>query len=97
MSDEGRLLREKHQQNVRYLRNSLQEVGIPVVHCPSHIIPVHVGNPRYTTEVSNQLIDRYGHYVQAINYPTVPFGEEKLRIAATPFHTKKLMGIGRFF
>ncbi|GFY59076.1 5-aminolevulinate synthase, nonspecific, mitochondrial [Trichonephila inaurata madagascariensis] len=91
MSDEGRLLREKHQQNVRYLRNSLQEVGIPVVHCPSHIIPVHVGNPRYTTEVSNQLIDRYGHYVQAINYPTVPFGEEKLRIAATPFHTKAMM------
>ncbi|GBM03886.1 5-aminolevulinate synthase, nonspecific, mitochondrial [Araneus ventricosus] len=87
-SDEGRLLREKHQQNVKYLRNSLQEVGIPVVHCPSHIIPVHVGDPRFSTQVSNELIQRYGHYVQAINYPTVPRGEEKLRIAPTPFHTK---------
>ncbi|XP_035233042.1 5-aminolevulinate synthase, erythroid-specific, mitochondrial-like isoform X1 [Stegodyphus dumicola] len=90
-SEEGRFLREQHQENVRYLRKSLQEAGIPVVHCPSHIIPVHVGNPWFSTKVSNELIERYGHYVQAINYPTVPFGEEKLRIAPTPFHKKKLM------
>ncbi|GIY37900.1 5-aminolevulinate synthase, nonspecific, mitochondrial [Caerostris extrusa] len=90
-SSEGRELREKHQQNVKYLRNSLQSVGIPVVHCPSHIIPVHVGDPRFTTKVSDELIQRYGHYVQAINYPTVPVGQEKLRIAPTPFHTKEQM------
>ncbi|XP_042910635.1 5-aminolevulinate synthase, non-specific, mitochondrial isoform X3 [Parasteatoda tepidariorum] len=90
-SDEGRLLRVKHQENVKYLRTSLQKAGIPVVHCPSHIIPVHVGNPYFSTKVSNDLIERYGHYVQAINHPTVPVGEEKLRIAPTPFHTVDLM------
>lgn len=90
-SDEGRLLRAKHQENVRYLRNTLQDVNIPVVHCPSHIIPVHVGNPYFSTKISNELIQDYGHYVQAINAPTVPVGEEKLRIAPTPFHTKDLM------
>lgn len=90
-SDEGRLLRAKHQDNVRYLRKSLQDVKIPVVHCPSHIIPVHVGNPMYSTQLCNELIQKYGHYVQAINAPTVPVGEEKLRIAPTPFHTKELM------
>lgn len=36
------MLRQKHQENVQYLRNKLMSVGIPVVHCPSHIIPVHV-------------------------------------------------------
>ncbi|GFR24074.1 5-aminolevulinate synthase, nonspecific, mitochondrial [Trichonephila clavata] len=90
-SDEGRLLREKHQHNVKYLRKALREANIPVVHCPSHIIPVHVGNPWYTTKVSNELIQRHGHYVQAINHPTVPFGQEKLRIAPTPFHSESLM------
>ncbi|KAF8770745.1 5-aminolevulinate synthase like protein [Argiope bruennichi] len=87
-SDEGRLLRAKHQENVKYLRKALQEAGIPVVHCPSHIIPVHVGDPLYSTKVSDKLLTKYGQYVQAINYPTVPRGEEKLRIAPTPFHTK---------
>ncbi|XP_055953272.1 5-aminolevulinate synthase, erythroid-specific, mitochondrial-like [Argiope bruennichi] len=87
-SDEGRHLRAKHQENVKYLRKALQEAGIPVVHCPSHIIPVHVGDPLYSTKVSDKLLTKYGQYVQAINYPTVPRGEEKLRIAPTPFHTK---------
>ncbi len=41
-SDEGRELRSRHQSNVKYLRNRLMEAGLPVVHTPSHIIPVHV-------------------------------------------------------
>jgi len=43
------------------------------------------------TQISNTLMKDYGHYVQAINYPTVPRGEEKLRVAPTPHHTKEMM------
>lgn len=35
-------------------------------------------------------MDKYGIYVQDINYPTVAQGQEKLRIAPTPFHTEKM-------
>ena len=41
-SDEGRMLRAKHQLNVSYLREKLFEAGIWALHTPSHIIPVHV-------------------------------------------------------
>lgn len=50
-----------------------------------------MGDPILSTEISNDLIHRFGHYVQAINFPTVPKGEEKLRIAPTPHHTKEMM------
>ncbi|XP_045124439.1 5-aminolevulinate synthase, erythroid-specific, mitochondrial-like isoform X3 [Portunus trituberculatus] len=88
---EGRALRAKHQEAVSYLRSLLIENGLPVEHCPSHIIPIHVGDPLLGTKISDELIRNYGHYVQAINYPTVPRGQEKLRLAPTPQHTRPMM------
>ena len=41
-SEEGVKLREKHQFNVRYLRNKFMKAGISVEHTPSHILPVFV-------------------------------------------------------
>lgn len=37
------------------------------------------------------LLQEKGHYVQAINYPTVPIGQEKLRLAPTPHHTYEMI------
>ncbi|XP_037068313.1 5-aminolevulinate synthase, erythroid-specific, mitochondrial-like isoform X1 [Pollicipes pollicipes] len=90
-TDEGRQLRATHQENVRQLRDTLTAAGIPAEHCPSHIIPVHVGNPVTSSRISDRLLAERGHYVQAINYPTVPRGQEKLRIAPTPHHTPDMI------
>ena len=86
-----RQLRARHQLNVEYLRRSLFAAGVGVEQTPSHIIPVHVGNPVLCSNLSDVLLQKYGHYVQAINYPTVPRGQEKLRIAPSPHHTKAMM------
>lgn len=90
-SDEGRKLRAKHQSNVKYLRNTLLRNGFPVEHTPSHIIPIKIGNPVQCGAVCDTLLKEKGHYIQAINYPTVARGEEKLRLAPTPHHDKELM------
>lgn len=92
-SDEGRLLREKHQENVKYLRQKLLINGFPVEHTPSHIIPIKIGDPIKCAAVSDTLLREKGHYIQAINYPTVARGEEKLRLAPTPHHTKEMMDL----
>ncbi|XP_052382122.1 5-aminolevulinate synthase, non-specific, mitochondrial-like [Oncorhynchus keta] len=89
--EEGRALRRKHQRNVKLLRQMLMDSGLPVVHCPSHIIPVRVSDAEKNTEVSDVMMSRYNIYVQAINYPTVARGEELLRIAPTPHHTPQMM------
>jgi len=55
------------------------------------LISPQIGNPSLSSQLSDELMKQKGHYVQAINYPTVPRGEEKLRIAPTPHHTEEMM------
>ncbi|XP_078677142.1 5-aminolevulinate synthase, non-specific, mitochondrial-like isoform X7 [Branchiostoma floridae x Branchiostoma belcheri] len=89
--EEGVQLRRGHQRAVKLMRSMLMDAGLPVVHCPSHIIPIKVGNAAKNTDVCNDMMTKHKIYVQAINYPTVPRGEEMLRIAPSPHHTPEMM------
>lgn len=90
-SPEGQALRRAHQRNVKHMRQLLMDKGLPVVNCPSHIIPIRVGNAELNTKVCDTLLERHNIYVQAINYPTVPRGEELLRLAPSPHHDPAMM------
>lgn len=52
---------------------------------------LQIGDPLICSRIADALIRDKGHYVQAINYPTVPKGDEKLRLAPTPSHTQDMM------
>jgi 5-aminolevulinate synthase len=88
--------RARHQNRVALLRKKLDQVGIPHMANPSHIVPVMVGDAAKCKMISDILLDQFGIYIQPINYPTVPRGTERLRITPTPLHTdadiEKLVG-----
>jgi 5-aminolevulinate synthase len=82
-----RVLQQLH---TRAVKSALKELDIPVIPNPSHIVPLLVGDAELAKRASDKLLEEHGIYVQAINYPTVPRGEERLRITPTPGHVKPL-------
>ncbi len=85
-TSEGQALRDRHQEQARALKLRLKGLGLPIIDHGSHIVPVIVGDPVHTKQLSDMLLDRFGIYVQPINFPTVPRGTERLRFTPSPVH-----------
>ncbi|KAL2754637.1 hypothetical protein ACRALDRAFT_1081596 [Sodiomyces alcalophilus JCM 7366] len=81
--------RRLQQLHTRAVKEALGQRDIPVIPNPSHIVPILVGNAELAKMASDMLLHDYQIYVQSINYPTVPVGQERLRVTPTPGHTKE--------
>ncbi len=79
--------RARQQDRTVRLRQALDAAGVPHYDNPSHIVPVIVGDPVLCKQITDLLLERFGIYVQPINYPTVPRGTERLRITPSPLHS----------
>lgn len=82
--------RTLQQLHTRAVKDALVARGIPVLPNPSHIIPILVGDAEVAKQASDMLLQDHRIYVQAINYPTVPVGQERLRVTPTPGHVEGL-------
>ena len=81
-------LRLKIKQNSSLIREGLRSINVPFISNDSHIIPILVDGPLQCKKISKLLLDDFGIYIQPVFYPTVPRGEERLRVTITPKHKK---------
>lgn len=80
-------VRVAHQRQANRLKHALLENELPLMTCSTtHIVPVLVGDAKRAKQISDALLNDYNIYVQAIQYPTVDVGTERLRFAPTPLH-----------
>ena len=82
-------LRDEIRKNSDLIRAGLRDLEIPHLDNDSHIIPIHLEDPRLCKEAANLLIEDHGIYIQPVFYPTVPKGDERFRVTITPKHQAK--------
>jgi 5-aminolevulinate synthase len=84
-------LRDKQQLHAKILKTRLKAMGLPIIDHGSHIVPVIVGDPVHTKQLSDMLLEEFSIYVQPINFPTVPRGTERLRFTPSPVHSPAML------
>ncbi|TMW55522.1 hypothetical protein Poli38472_010404 [Pythium oligandrum] len=73
------------------VKKRLVDAGFPLLPSVSHIVPLMVGDAVKVKEASRLLMEKHNIYIQPINFPTVPRGEERLRITPSPAHTPEMI------
>ena len=81
-------LRVLHQERAQMLKQALAAAGIAYRPTNTHIVPIQIGDAVKCKVIADTLLKKHGMYVQPINYPTVPWGEECLRLTPSPLHTE---------
>jgi 5-aminolevulinate synthase len=85
-------LRQRHQEKAAKLSLKFKQADIEVFkEACTHIVPVMIRDADKCKAISDRLLEEHGIYVQAINFPTVAVGEERLRFAPTPLHTDAMI------
>jgi glycine C-acetyltransferase len=78
--------RQALQENGERLRLRLVAAGLSGAPSTTHIVPVHLGSNQRAMLACERLLAR-GFHAQAIRYPSVPRGTERLRLTLMATHT----------
>lgn len=80
--------REKINENAKYLREKLVEMGINICGSQTQIIPILIGDDKKCMRASDMLMEK-GILIPPARWPAVPKGMARLRVTVSCEHTKE--------
>ncbi|MEN6417853.1 MAG: glycine C-acetyltransferase [Clostridiaceae bacterium] len=80
-------LRDKLQENTRYFRENLGNLGFDVLPGEHPIVPVMLYDAKTAQEFAARMLEK-GVYVVGFCYPVVPMGKARIRTQVSAAHTK---------
>ncbi len=81
-------LRDRLEENTRYFRSGLKQVGFNIPEGEHPIVPVMLGDAVLAQKMSQRLLEK-GIYAIGFFYPVVPQGKARIRTQISAAHTKE--------
>ncbi|MHB1034946.1 MAG: glycine C-acetyltransferase [Pirellulales bacterium] len=81
-------LRDRLEENTRYFRGRMGEVGFQIVPGKHPIVPIMLGDAVLAARMAERMLER-GVYVIGFSYPVVPEGKARIRTQVSAVHTRE--------
>lgn len=81
-------LRDRLQENTRYFREKLSEIGLEILPGEHPIVPVMFGDAHPAVKMAELLLQK-GIYVIPFSFPVVPKGKARIRTQVSAAHTRE--------
>ncbi|RKZ32889.1 glycine C-acetyltransferase, partial [bacterium] len=88
MLSETTELRDRLEENTKYFRNGIKQIGLEVKESVHPIIPIMLYEGKLANDFASDLLDE-GIYVIGFSYPVVPKGQARIRVQISAAHTKE--------
>ncbi len=82
------LLRDTLEENTKYFRQQISQLGFNVLEGTHPICPIMLGDAALATRFASQMLDR-GVYVVGFNYPVVPRDKARIRVQISAAHSRE--------
>ncbi len=79
-------LRDRLEQNTRYFRGAMSELGFDILPGDHPIVPIMLGDAVLATRLADKMLEK-GVYVIGFSYPVVPKGKARIRTQISAAHS----------
>jgi glycine C-acetyltransferase len=85
-------LRDKLEENTKYFRSKISEIGFDIKQGTHPIVPIMLYDAKLSQDFANALLDE-GIYVVGFYYPVVPKGQARIRVQISAAHSQEHLDI----